>query len=80
MNVGDMSFVGKFYSIKELADKMRVHPNTIRRAIKFGRIQAIRIGTGKKASYRISENEIVRMAEFDITKLIERIIEEKIKS
>ena len=37
-----------FYTIIEFANKLRVHPHTIRRAIHQGRIQAIKIGIGKR--------------------------------
>lgn len=66
-----------FFSIKEFAAKLEVHPNTIRRAIKSGKISAIKIGSGKRPIYRISYNEIGRMAEFDLEEYINKIIEQR---
>jgi excisionase family DNA binding protein len=74
-----MNEFGKFLTIKEFAEKLRVHPNTIRKAIKNGKINAFQTGTGKKSSYRISETELGRIVEFDMTKIIERIVEEKME-
>lgn len=72
-----MSSNDVFYSIKEFACKLKVHPNTIRRAIKSGKISSIKIGTGKRPVYRIPYSEIGRMAEFDLNEYIEKIIEER---
>jgi len=66
-----------FFSIKEFAQKLGVHANTIRRGIKNGRINAFRVGSGKKATYRISHSEINRIAVFDMEEMIERIIEKR---
>lgn len=66
-----------FYSIKEFAQKLSVHPNTIRRAIYKGRINAISLGTEKKKIYRIPHSEIDRIALFDMEEMIERIIEKR---
>ena len=63
-----------FLSIKEFALILRVHPNTIRRAIKSGRINAFKVGYGKKAVYRIARTEINRIALFDLEDMIEKII------
>lgn len=66
-----------FLSIKEFAAKLKVHPNTIRRAIKSGRINGFRVGGGKKSSYRIPASEIGRIALFDLEEFIERVIEKR---
>jgi len=67
-----------FYTIKEFARVLQVHPNTIYRAIKFGRIQAFRVGTGKKAHWRIYRHEVQRMAEFDLRDTLERITNQQV--
>lgn len=66
-----------FYSIKEFASKLKVHPNTIRRAIKSGRISFIKIGSGKRPVYRIPYSEIGRMAAFDLEEYIDKIIQQR---
>lgn len=66
-----------FFSIKEFAFKMGVHHNTVRRAIKSGRISGFRVGAGKRATYRIPKAEINRIALFDMEEMIERIIEKR---
>lgn len=69
----------EFLTIMEFANKLRVHPNTVRNCIRTGRIQSTRTGIGKRAQYRIPKTELGRLCEFDMTKLIEKIIEEKIE-
>lgn len=66
-----------FYTIVEFALKIRVHPNTVRRAIKSGRINAFRVGAGKRSSYRIPKDEINRMALVDLENLISDMINKK---
>lgn len=66
-----------FLSIKEFAFLLNVHPNTIRRAVKSGRINAFKIGYGRKSIYRICRTEISRIAIFDLEEMIERIIEKR---
>ena len=62
----------KYLSTKEFACELRVHPSTVIRAIQFGRVHAIRIGTGKKAVYRIPETEFRRMLDFDLRVIIDQ--------
>lgn len=66
-----------FFSIKEFAGLLKVHPNTIRRAIKSGRIGAFKVGYGKKATYRIARTEVNRVALFDLEEIIEKMIEKR---
>jgi len=68
----NMSMDNMFYTVKELAGMLMVHPTTIRRAINCGRISAFRVGMGKKATFRIYKSELERMAAFDIQEIIER--------
>lgn len=60
------------FTIIQFALKMSVHPNTIRRAIKNGKIQAINMGSGVKKIYRIPSSEIGRMALFDLEEIFNR--------
>ena len=66
-----------FYSIKEFAFLLRIHPNTVRRGIKSGRIGAFKVGAGKKSTYRIPKAEINRIALFDLEDMIEKIIDKR---
>ncbi len=50
-----------FLTVEEFAKLMKMHPNTIRKAIKKGNIFASRPGMGKKSPYRIAESEIERL-------------------
>lgn len=69
----------EFYTVPEFASKVRVHANTVRKGIHAGRIQAFKTGIGKKSAYRIPNTEITRICELDMTRLIERIVEEKME-
>ena len=64
----------EYLSIKEFAVLVKVHHNTVRRAIKTGRLQAFKIGN---KCYRIPKSEIGRIALFDLKDMVEKIIEHK---
>lgn len=64
-----------FLSIKEFALLVKMHPNTIRRSIKKGKLSAFRIGIGSRAIYRIPRVEINRLAFAHLEEVIEKIIE-----
>ncbi len=66
-----------FYSIKEFAEKLSTSHQTIRRAIRAGRIQAFRIGSTDMSAFRIPHSEIHRMGIVDLDKLIDKKVEEK---
>lgn len=65
----------EFLTIQEFADCIRVNYFTIWRGIKNGHIQAFRVGSGKKSSYRIPKSEIGRMCLFDLEDTIKKIID-----
>jgi excisionase family DNA binding protein len=69
-----------FLSIKEFAGKIGAHPNTIRRAIKKGRLSACDIGSGNKRIYRIAKSEIDRIALLNLKNIIDKLVEEKMNS
>lgn len=50
-----------FLTVEEFAQILKIHPTTVRRAIKEGRIYASRPSSGKKAPYRICESEVERL-------------------
>jgi excisionase family DNA binding protein len=51
----------EFFSVKEVANILKVHPNTIYRAIEKGYIRAIRVGDRKRSPYRISKIVVEKM-------------------
>ncbi len=67
-----------FLSIKEFAAKIGAHPNTIRRAIKKGRLSACDIGSGSKHVYRIAKSEIDRIALLNLKNIIDKLVEDKL--
>lgn len=74
-----MNNENEFMTVMEFANKMRIHPNTVRKAIKDGRIQAVKVGAGNRSQYRISSTELGRIQEMDMMQIIERIVEEKME-
>lgn len=51
-----------FISVNEFAQRIKMHPQTVRKAIKQGTIFATRIFNGKKQGhYRIAESELERL-------------------
>jgi len=60
----------EYYSVEEFANRFSIHPETIRKAIKAGRIQAVRIGIGKRSPYRISRHEIDRISVMSFDEII----------
>ena len=66
-----------FFTIKEFAEKLKIHPSTVRRAIKKGRVQAIRVGSANRPLYRIPCSEIDRIALFDLREMMKKIIQEE---
>lgn len=76
MSKGDK--MEEYMSIKEFAAMMKMHPNSIRRSIKNGKLQAVRVGFGGHPAYRIPKSEISRIALFDLKDMVNAIMEEKI--
>lgn len=66
-------------SIKEFADEINVHPNTVRNMIKTGLLNCFRTGFGKTCSYRIPRMEINRMSEINNENIIENIVQKRLK-
>lgn len=69
----------EYLSVDQFAEIMKIHPRTVYRAIKSGRVKAFRVGYGKKATWRISSYEIERMQGFDAEEMIENIVQERLK-
>jgi excisionase family DNA binding protein len=66
-----------YFTIRQFAKLLQVHPMTIRRAVKRGKIGHINIGTEKKPLYRIPHSEINRIALFDLEAMIDRIMRDR---
>lgn len=66
-----------FLSVKEFAQLVGVHYNTVIRSIQKGRLSAFRISGGRKSAYRIPRTEIHRIAFMDMKEMMEKIMEEK---
>ena len=60
---------GIFYTVDEFAEKVKMCPHTVRRAIRSGRIMACRPGIGIKSPYRIHESELMRIMTVDYEKI-----------
>jgi excisionase family DNA binding protein len=79
LNFGDKMDEKEFYTVMEFSNKLRIHPNTVRTAIKQGRIQAFRVGIGSRSDYRIPNTEINRISEMDMLSLIKKIVENELE-
>lgn len=51
----------EYLTIQEFAKKLKVHPDTIRKAIKCNYINAFRAGMGKRSQFRIPSTELERL-------------------
>lgn len=67
----------EYLSAKEFASRVKMHYNSIIRSIRKGRIIAVKLGSGKKAAYRIPLSEVNRLGVVDLEGLIQRMVEEK---
>jgi excisionase family DNA binding protein len=61
MKLGEKPVDINFLTLEEFAQRLKMHPGTIRRAIKQGKIFASRPSLGKRAPYRIAESELERL-------------------
>ena len=66
-----------FLTVKEYAQLLGIHANTVRRSIKNGHLSAFKTGAGKSI-FRIPRAEIDRLALVNLEKIIENKIEDKI--
>lgn len=49
----------RMYTVTEVADRLRVHPQTIREWLREGTLEGVRLG-GTKAGWRVSGSEVER--------------------
>jgi excisionase family DNA binding protein len=50
-----------FLTVEEFSKRIKMHPTSVRRAIKQGKIYATRPSMGVKAPFRIAESELERL-------------------
>jgi excisionase family DNA binding protein len=50
-------------SIDEVAQQLRIHPDTVRRLLRTGRLKGIRKGTGGTAEWRIDPRDLAAFIE-----------------
>jgi excisionase family DNA binding protein len=50
-----------FFTVKEFADILRIHPRTVLRMIKKGRIHPINVGSIERPQYSIPEEDLLRL-------------------
>ena len=50
-----------FLTVEEFAKRLKMHPGTIRKSIKEGKIYATRPSMGSRGPYRIAESELERL-------------------
>jgi|GEM_PF-578453 len=62
----DVGMNEDFYTIDEISQILRVHPKTIRTAIKDGHIKAFRVGIHRRSPFRIPKEELARLKLFDL--------------
>lgn len=67
-------------TIKEFSEKLRVHKNTVYRAIKKGHITAFKVGVGSRSGYRIPISELDRMALFNLETIVAKMVDQKEKA
>ncbi len=65
-------------SIKDFANEISVHPNSVRNMIKTGRLNAFKIGGGKTSSYRIARSEINRLSLINLENIVDDIVEKRL--
>lgn len=50
----------RLMTVQEVAQRLRVHPDTLRRWLRGGRIRGVMMG-GRSGGYRIKESEVARI-------------------
>jgi excisionase family DNA binding protein len=68
-----------FLSINEFAKLISVHPQSVRTMIRKGRLSAFQVGGGLTSSYRIARTEVERLGLIDLQKIVNKMVEEKLK-
>ena len=66
-------------TLKEFAEYIHVHPNTVRKMIRTGQLASFKSGTAKNSSYRIARSETLRLALINLHEIIDEKAEQKVK-
>lgn len=62
----------EFLTVSAFAELIKMHPNSVRRAIKKGHIHAFRLSDSPKSALRIPRSELNRKAELMFYDLLEK--------
>ncbi len=65
-------------TIKEFAELIRVHPNSVRNMIKKGRLSCFRIGGGETSAYRIPRTEVQRLSLINLEEIVDKKVQKKL--
>jgi excisionase family DNA binding protein len=61
-----MSTDDEFWTVQEVAQSLRVDPETVRRWIRSGHLKASRVGSSPKSPLRIRQSEVDRLANNEV--------------
>jgi excisionase family DNA binding protein len=50
----------KMFTVKQVADVLQLHPETVRRWLRDGKIKGVLMG-GDRGGYRVAESEVARV-------------------
>ncbi len=67
-----------FLSIRQFADLINAHPNSVRNMIKKGTISAFRMKVAINSSYRIPRTEAYRLCVINLEEVVNKLVDEKI--
>ncbi len=56
-----MGFMEKFYTVKEFAKILKIHPNTVRKMIRDKRLHPINAGSKLRPKYKIPDDDLLRL-------------------
>lgn len=53
----------KYLTIKQVAERLQKHPDTIKRMIRSGKFNAVKLGDSKNSHYRVAESYLLSYIE-----------------
>ena len=74
-----MTIHNDYLTIVQFAAKIQMHPNSVRRLIRMGKLQGVNMGSGNRKIYRIPESELSRLATFDLKEVLTNIRSDDLK-